>query len=158
MCIGYMTHSWNLISYVPMDYKANTDYTLEVVVYDNEFAVLLNGEKVFLYETKDFVNGTVGIRTWRQSYECSEFSVRTLGPEDYEYFGGYSVEKQLPITWSCSDYNPNLPAKYGFVGTANSDLITSGVAATKVIVIVDETAVNAVGSANETVESDYEVQ
>lgn len=137
LCLGYAQNNWNSIKNIDIDYTPNTDYTLEVLVFNENYIVLLNGEQVYDGDCKGFVNGTVGLRTYNQLYECSEFTVRTLGPDDYAKFGGYTEKKVLPVTWSCTDYNPEQPGKYGFFATVNSDLITTGVAMQKILVTVN---------------------
>ncbi len=117
ICIGYADGNWHSIDYVDFDYQPNTDYTLEVITFDGNFVVLLDGQK--MYEgVSMYDNGTVGIRTYNQLFEASEFEVRTLGAEDFEHFEeGYTFYESHPVTWSCTDYDPNKTGKYGFIGT-----------------------------------------
>ena len=116
ICIGYAMNNWNSVDYVDCDYVANQEYTLEVIVNNDKFVVLLDGVKMYEGECK-FDYGTVGIRTFEQLFEATEFEVRTLGAEDYEHFeGGYEYYEKHPVTWSCTDYDPNAKGKYGFIG------------------------------------------
>ena len=116
LCVGYAMNNWNLVEYVDFDYVPNQDYTLEVLVNNDKFVVLLDGENVYEGECK-FDYGTVGLRTYEQLFEASEFEVRTLGASDYEQFeGGYEYYEKHPVTWSCTDYDPNAKGKYGFIG------------------------------------------
>ena len=85
LCIGYATYSWHSVDYVDFDYNPNQDYTLEVIVIDDRFVVLLDGEKMYEGECL-FDYGTVGLRTFEQLFEADEFEVRAITAYDYEYF------------------------------------------------------------------------
>ena len=116
LCIGYADHKWHLIQLIDIDYEANHDYTLEIFVYNESFAVVLDGVK--MYEgICMFDYGSVGLRTFEQLFEVQDFEVRTLGKDDFKYFDlGYQVYEKHPVTWSCTDYDPNAKGKYGFIG------------------------------------------
>ena len=148
----------NDIAKISYDYKPDTDYTLEIIVCNQSYIVLLNSEKIYEDYCEILDYGTVGLRSWNTRYECSEFTVRSLGTDDYELFGEYTKSVYLPVNWTCSDYKPDKTGKYGFFGTVNSDIITEGVARTKVIVTVTDSAVNEKDSASQPLESDYEVE
>ena len=118
VCVGYAHNNWNSVEDVPIAYEANRDYTIEVLVHNDKFVVLLDGEKMGEYDAQGFVNGTVGIRTYNQVFEVSEFEVRSLGAEDFEQFdNGYADYVDHAVTWSCGDYDANTKGKYGFIGT-----------------------------------------
>jgi hypothetical protein len=119
-------HDFAVVMDMPHEYQQDVDYTLEAIVFNNMLILKFNGEKIYEGETEGFENGTVGFRTWTGLYECTEFTVRTLGPEDYEQFGGYTETVRLPVTWECWDYNPEFSGKYGFFATVNSDMIPEG--------------------------------
>ena len=139
ICVGKAYDGkWTGIKTIDFDYVANQDYTLEVVVFNDMFAVLLDGEKMYEGEIDPLmINGTVGLRTFEQLFECSEFSVRTVGADDFNNFeDGYVEIKTLPVTWSCSDYNPNKAGTYGFFGTITEGLPEGKQAQVKVTVTV----------------------
>ncbi len=136
LCVGYAHNNWNSVTTVDFDYQPNVDYKLEVLVYNESFIVKLDDVVLYQGDTQGFVNGTVGIRTYNQLFEVSEFSVRTLGAEDYEEFGGYVESKTYPVEWSCTDYDGSKAGKYGFVGTIQG--LETGNAAVKVIVTVQK--------------------
>ena len=139
ICVGMAYDGkWTTIKTIDVEYAANTDYVLSVVVFNDSFAVLLDGEKK--YEGKvdeNMVNGTVGLRTFEQLFECSEFTVRSLGADDFAHFeAGYVEIKTLPVTWTCSDYDPNQTGTYGFFGTITEGLPEGKQAQVKVKVTV----------------------
>lgn len=139
ICVGKASNNaWHHITNIDFDYVPNQDYTLEVIVYNEIFAVLLDGN--LMYEgTVDpsMVNGTVGLRTYKQLFECSEFSVRTLSADDFNNFeGGYTEVKVLPVVWTCSDYDPNKTGSYGFFGTITEGLPAGKQAQVKVRISV----------------------
>lgn len=141
ICIGKASNNaWHSISTVDFDYVPNQDYTLEVIVYNEIFAVLLDGN--LMYEgTVDpsMINGTVGLRTYKQLFECSEFSVRTLSADDFNHFeGGFTEVKLLPVVWTCSDYDPSKTGSYGFFGTITEGLPAGKQAQVKVRISVRE--------------------
>ena len=141
ICVGKASNNaWHSISNVDFDYVPNQDYTLEVIVYNEVFAVLLDGN--LMYEgTVDpsMITGTVGLRTYKQLFECSEFSVRTLSADDFNNFeGGFTEVKSLPVVWTCSDYDPNKTGSYGFFGTITEGLPEGKQAQVKVRVNVRE--------------------
>ncbi|MBQ8288983.1 MAG: hypothetical protein IJX76_09515 [Clostridia bacterium] len=139
ICVGKAYEGkWTSIKNIDVEYAANTDYVLTVVVFNDSFAVLLDGEKLYEGEVdENMVNGTVGLRTYEQLFECSEFSVRTLGAEDYNNFeDGYVEVKTLPVTWTCSDYDPNKTGTYGFFGTITEGFPEGKQAQVKVTVSV----------------------
>lgn len=141
ICVGKAYNgAWTAIQTVDFDYVANQDYTLEVIVYNEKFAVLLDGALMYEGEVDPLmVNGTVGVRTFEQLFECSEFSVRTLGGADFDNFeGGFTEVKTLPVTWTCSDYDPNKTGSYGFFGTITEGLPEGKQAQVKVRVNVRE--------------------
>gem|GEM_PF-4449907 len=118
ICVGYAQNNWNSLGNIDIDYEANRDYTLEVLVYNETFVILLDGEVMGEYDAQGFMNGTVGIRTYKQLFEVSEFEVRTLGASDFDNFeSGYSEYVDHPVTWACSDYDPDTKGRYGFIGT-----------------------------------------
>ena len=117
ICIGKAENNWTRITTYPIDYVPETDFTIEVLVFNDKFVVLWDGEAVVEEDASEHINGTVGIRTYEQLFEVSEFTVRTLGPEDYAKFeNGYSDYVDHPVTWSCTDYDPNTKGSYGFIG------------------------------------------
>lgn len=141
ICIGKAYEGkWTQIQLVDCEYAANTDYVLTVVVFNDMFAVLLDGEKIYEGAVDaNMVNGTVGIRTFEQLFECSDFTVRTIGADDFANFeSGYVEVKSLPVTWSCSDYDPNKAGRYGFFGTITEGLPEGKQAQVKVNVTVRE--------------------
>lgn len=134
LCVGYAENNWNSVTTVDFDYVPYQDYELTVLLYNEKYVVLLNGEKMYEGVT-NFVNGTAGIRTYNQLFECSSYTVRTLNEEDYKQFkDGYVVDQTFPVVWTCTDYDPNTAGKYGFVGTIQG----LEKAATRVIVTVRE--------------------
>ena len=139
ICIGKaFDNKWYGISTVDFDYVPNQDYTLEVIVYNELFAVLLDGQLMYEGDIDPLmINGTVGLRTFEQFFECSEFSVRTLGADDFSNFSdGYIEVKTLPVVWTCSDYDPNKTGTYGFFGTITEGLPAGKQAQVKVNVSV----------------------
>lgn len=139
ICVGKAYGGkWSTIATVDFDYVANQDYALEVIVFNDSFVVLLDG--VLMYEGQVdplMMNGTVGLRTFEQLFECSEFSVRSLGASDFENFEtGYVEVKKLPVTWTCTDYDANKPGRYGFFGTITEGLPTGKQAQVKVVITV----------------------
>lgn len=139
ICVGKAYDGkWTTIETIDVEYAANTDYVLSVVVFNDSFAVLLDGEKV--YEGKvdeNMVNGTVGLRTFEQLFDCSAFTVRSLGADDFANFeAGYVEIMTLPVTWTCSDYDPNKTGTYGFFGTITEGLPEGKQAQVKVKVTV----------------------
>ena len=121
VCIGCAQNNWTQIYTYPIGYVAEQDYTIEVVVWNDKFAVVLDGETIYegscTQNGISYTNGTVGIRTFEQLFSCSEFSVRTLEGSDYERFeGGYTYVEAHPVEWSCTDYDPNTKGRYGFIG------------------------------------------
>lgn len=122
VCIGCAQNNWTQIFTYDFDYLPEQNYTIEVVVFNDKYAVLLDNELIYEGECVSssgtpYINGTVGIRTYEQLFSCSEFSVRTLGASDYEHFeDGYTYYESHPVEWSCTDYNPSAKGKYGFVG------------------------------------------
>ncbi len=141
ICIGKAYEGkWTSIKNIDVEYAANTDYVLSVVVFNDSFAVLLDGEKV--YEGKvdeNMVNGTVGLRTFEQLFDCSSFTVRSLGADDFVNFeAGYVEIKTLPVVWTCSDYDANKAGSYGFFGTITEGLPEGKQAQVKVRVTVRE--------------------
>ena len=118
ICIGHANNNWSGDATYDFDYEANKDFTIEVLLYNETMVILLDGEAVGEYSAQGFVNGTVGIRTYDQVFEVSEFTVRTLGADDFEYFqNGFSSYVEHPVTWSCTDYDANVKGRYGFIGT-----------------------------------------
>ncbi|MBO5778290.1 MAG: hypothetical protein J6R82_01845 [Clostridia bacterium] len=141
ICVGKASNNaWHHITNIDFDYVPNQDYTLEVVVYNDTFVVLLDG--VAMYEgavDPAMINGTVGLRTYKQLFECSEFSVRTLSADDFNHFeAGFTEVKSLPVVWTCSDYDPNKTGSYGFFGTITEGLPSGKQAQVKVRVSVRE--------------------
>ena len=119
ICIGYADGNWHSVDYVDFDYEANKDYELSVVVYNEYFAVLLDGELVYNGECM-YDYGSVGVRTFEQHFTTDNFSVRTLKASDLEYFDDveeYQEYVEHPVTWTCTDYDGNTKRKYGFIGT-----------------------------------------
>ena len=141
LCIGKAYNGkWTSIQNVDFDYVANQDYTLEVIVFNESFVVLLDGEVMYEGAVDPLmINGTAGLRTFEQLFECSEFLVRSLGADDFNYFEeGYVEVKSLPVTWTCSDYDPNKTGTYGFFGTIAEGLPEGKQAHVKVTVTVRE--------------------
>ncbi len=139
ICIGKAYNgAWHHIQSVDFDYLPNTDYELTVIVYNETFAVLLDGEKMYEGDVDPLmINGSVGLRTYEQLFECSEFTVRTLGADDFGNFeDGFVEVKTLPVTWTCSDYDPNKTGRYGFFGTITEGLPEGKTAQVKVSVTV----------------------
>lgn len=138
LVIGKAQNNWQSISTVDFDYQPNVEYTLTVVVYNDKFAVLLDGTKMYEGDVDPTMpNGTVGLRTYKQLFECSEFSVSTLGAEDFECFeGGFTELKTLPVTWSCSDFEAGKVGGFGFFGTVTEGLPEGTKAQVKVKVTV----------------------
>lgn len=141
ICVGKASgNAWHHITNIDFDYVPNQDYTLEVIVYNETFVVLLDGTA--MYEgTVDptMVNGTVGLRTYKQLFECSEFSVRTLQASDFDHFeNGFTEVKVLPVVWTCPDYDPNKVGSYGFFGTITEGLPEGKQAQVKVRISVRE--------------------
>lgn len=139
LCVGSAQNNWTSIANIDIDYQPNTDYTLEVLVYQDAFIVKVNGEVLYTGKTGTFVNGTVGLRTFNQLFESSEYSVRTLTAADIAEFGEeteFVEAKVLPVSWDCFDYDPNTPKKYGFFGTVTEGLPEGTQAQVKVSVTV----------------------
>lgn len=136
--VGKAQNNWTQVATVDFDYQPNVEYTLTVVVYNEKFAVLLDG--VVMYEGEvdaTMVNGTVGIRTFEQLFEVSSYTVSTLGASDFDAFeGGFTENKVLPVTWSCSDYDADKPGRYGFFGDVTEGLPEGKKAQVKVTVTV----------------------
>ncbi|MGM9637477.1 MAG: hypothetical protein ACI3YK_05780 [Eubacteriales bacterium] len=139
LCVGSAQNNWTSIANIDIDYAPNTDYTLEVLVFQNAFIVKVNGETLYSGKTGTFVNGTVGLRTYNQLFEASELSVRTLTAADIAEFGedtDFVEAKLLPVSWDCFDYDPNTAKKYGFFGTVTEGLPEGTQAQVKVSVTV----------------------
>lgn len=138
LVIGKAQNNWQSISTVDFDYQPNVEYTLTVVVYNDSFVVLLDGVKMYEGDVDPTMpNGTVGLRTYKQLYECSEFTVSTLGAADFENFeGGFTELKSLPVTWSCSDFEAGKVGGFGFFGTVTEGLPEGTKAQVKVKVTV----------------------
>lgn len=141
LCVGKAYDGkWSSIKNIDFDYVANQDYTLEVIVYNENFVVLLDGTVMYEGEVDPLmINGTVGLRTFEQLFECSEFSVRSVGADDFDHFeAGYVEVKKLPVTWTCDDYDANKAGRYGFFGTITEGLPEGKQAQVKVNVTVRE--------------------
>lgn len=139
LCVGSAQNNWTSIASIDINYDPNTDYTLEVLAYQDAFVVKLNGEKLYTGKDTTFVNGTVGLRTFDQLFEVSEYTVRTLNAADIAEFGEdvqYVEQKVLPVSWDCFDYDPTAPKKYGFFGTVTEGLESGKKAQVKVSVNV----------------------
>ncbi len=139
ICIGKAYNgAWHHITNVDFDYVPNQDYTLEVIVYNELFVVLLDGQVMYEGEVDPLmINGTAGLRTYEQLFECSEFTVRSLSADDFNNFSeGFTEIKSLPVVWTCTDYDPNKAGTYGFFGTITEGLPAGKQAQVKVNVTV----------------------
>ena len=119
LVIGYGNNSWNFIDQVEFDYKPNTDYSLKIVMIGKTLAVWLDGELMYKNEFSLFSSGRVGIRTYRQLFECSEFTVRTPNADELAELGITlydTVDAELN-PWTSSEYNPLEEGSYTFKTT-----------------------------------------
>ena len=122
-------HDFAVVTSVPLEYQQGVDYTVEAIVFNDKLILKLNNETFYEGSTEGFDYGTVGFRTWTGMYECTDFTVRSLGPDDYEQFGEYTETVKVPVTWECWDYDSEITGKYGFFATIDSsicDLIPEG--------------------------------
>lgn len=102
-----------------IEHATDTPYEIELIVYNSRFLLYIDGQKIY-DEPVDIDSsmrvGSAGFRAFNQSMEMSEFSVRSLGAEDYEKFGGYVELTEHEVEWSCPDYNPEKKRRYAFFG------------------------------------------
>ena len=118
LTVGYGNNAWKLVKNVNIDYKPNTDYKLKVLMYGNTLAAWLDGKLLYKEEFTLFDSGRVGLRTYRQLFECSSFTVRVPTVEELRECGLTAVrELEAGVTgWQCPDYDSDKPGKYTFTG------------------------------------------
>ena len=116
LVIGYANNGWNFIDQKNINYEANRDYALKIVMYGKILAVFLDGELLYKNELSLFESGRVGVRTYRQLFECSSFTVRTPSTEDLAAAGIVSTEKTEATLegWSSPDYDGTKMGSYTF--------------------------------------------
>ncbi len=119
LVIGYGNNSWNFIDQIDFDYKPNTDYSLKILMVGKTLAVWLDGKLMYKNELALFSSGRVGIRTYRQLFDCSEFTVRTPGAADLADAGItlYDTVNAELNPWTSGEYDPNKEGSYNFVTT-----------------------------------------
>ena len=124
LTVGYALNSWHAIKNVPIDYKPNVDYKLKVLMYENMLAVWLDGKLLYKNEHTLFDKGRVGLRTYKQLFECSSFEVRTPSGEELIECGLDAVKQtEAKVSgWSCPDYDGTTVGTYTFTAKLeNSD-------------------------------------
>ncbi len=116
LTVGYGNNAWKLIKNVPIDYKPNTDYKLKVLMYENTLAVWLDGKLLYKSELDLFDKGRVGLRTFKQLFECSSFEIRTPSGEELTECGLAAVKQtEAKVSgWSCPNYDPKTVGTYTF--------------------------------------------
>lgn len=125
---------WNELKNTTIEHTTEAPYELEVIVCFDRYIIKIDGTQVLEGEIDAEMNqGSAGFRSWKQSCECSEFSVRSLGAEDYALFGGYYDVQLHDVTWSCFDYEAK-KGKYGFFGDIEG---LGKKAQTKAIITID---------------------
>ncbi len=114
--IGYGNGKWNSVKSVPFDYKPYTDYKLKVMMYGNTLAVWLDGKLMYQNEFSLFDKGRVGVRTFKQLFECSSFSVRTPTKDELIETGvrAYRDAEAELTQWSCDNYDAQKAGTYIF--------------------------------------------
>lgn len=119
LVIGYGNNSWNFIDQVNFDYQPNTDYALKIMMVGKTLAVWLDGELMYQNDLSLFSSGRVGIRTYRQLFDCSAFTVRTPGAEELAEAGVtlYDTVSAELNPWTSDEYNPNKEGSYTFTTT-----------------------------------------
>lgn len=110
--------TWKELTNTSIEHATETPYEVEVLVCNDKYIVYIDGTKVIDGDIDDEMpQGSAGFRSWNQSFEISDFSVRSLGAEDYAKFGDYYDIVMCDVTWSCFDYEP-VKGKYGFFADA----------------------------------------
>lgn len=119
LVVGYANGSWHLLDQINFDYQANHDYDLKVVMYGNIMAIFLDGELMYNKELTLFDKGRVGLRTYRQLFECSSFNIRTISSADLAEIGITEYDKvEADVNnWSCSEYASDKAGSYIFKTT-----------------------------------------
>lgn len=108
--------TWHEIKGTTIEHDTETPYEVEIIVCFDKYIVKIDGTQVLEGDIDPEMNqGSAGFRSWNQSCECSAFSVRSLGADDYALFGGYFDVQLHDVKWSCFDYEPK-KGKYGFFG------------------------------------------
>ena len=143
LTIGRADGSWHGEHDEEFDHEGST-YQMEVIVYNDKYVVKIDGNAIYTGEIDaSLKQGVAGYRSWNAGCEVENFTVRSLGAEDYaEFEGGYCELVLCPVTWSCTDYDPAKEKKsqYGFIGDMTEGL-GGKKAQVKVIVTADPTYV-----------------
>ncbi len=143
LTIGRADGSWHGEHDEDFDHEGST-YQMEVLVYNNKYIVKIDGTAIYTGEIDaSLKQGVAGYRSWNAGCEIENYTVRTLGADDYaEFEGGYCEMVLCPVTWSCTDYDPTKEkkAQYGFFGDMTEGL-GGKKAQIKVIVTADPTYV-----------------
>lgn len=118
LTVGYGNNAWKLVNNVPFDYKPNTDHKLKVLMYGNTLAAWLDGKLLYQAEFTLFDSGRVGLRTYKQLFECSSFTVRTPTSAELTECGLTPTRTaEARVTgWSCPEYDPEHTGAYTFTG------------------------------------------
>ena len=72
LVIGYADGSWHVLDVVNFNYESNRDYDLKIMMYGDTLAVWLDDKLMYKTELSLFDEGQVGLRTYRQLFECSD--------------------------------------------------------------------------------------
>lgn len=126
--------TWNELKGTTIEHATGTPYEVEILVCFDKYIVNVDGEKVLEGDIDPIMNqGSAGFRSYVNSFECSDFSVRSLGADDYALFGGYFDVQLHDVKWSCFDYEPK-KGKYGFFGDIEG---LGKTAQTKALITID---------------------
>lgn len=138
VCVGTSKNgTWKELTSVSIEHATETPYEVEVLVCNDQYIVYVDGEKIITGDIDDEMpQGSAGFRSWNQSFEISDFSVRSLGKDDYAKFGDYYDIQICDVTWSCFDYE-SVKGKYGFFADCE---VNGKKAQAKAIVTIDPSA------------------
>lgn len=116
LVVGYADGRWHLIKQIDFDYQTGKDYALKVLMAGDNLAVWLDGELMYSEQLTLFDQGRVGVRTYRQLFECSSFEVRTPSKDDLAAAGIIEFERvDVELDdWSSDSYNGEKVGKYMF--------------------------------------------
>lgn len=90
--VGYADGGWHSIRDIECGLSYGTEYTLKVIISGSRMAFFVNDQMVYCMNDARYAAGTVGVRSYEESFTADDFTVRAITAADQslldEAFGG----------------------------------------------------------------------
>lgn len=123
--LGYGNGGWNLIKDVPCAKIAHgQEYALKILLSGNKMAFYVDGELVYTYTDDRYKNGTVGVRSYEESFTVDDFEVRALTAEDQAAID--AAFSPAPMDVTAARYSGLVQLRYPYLASAEQYVVMYG--------------------------------